>query len=336
MEPQGSDDSYTLNKYFDLRESFSEPTTPLLNGFIIRNLKCMRNQRMNVQCKRFAKKHYFMKGTSCQGAYFKKFVEAVSDLFHQLQGLLRFKKTVRWSEIVELFNTPFAFQPSPKCTSFKQLYNENLALKALKPLEEARPSVSQDGWPEATSTCKENQESNFDLNVEGKLENSSELRKEICPMCDRRNKKILKRKKWIEFLTNKCDPSQLPNINTLRTRISRADLKIEALKLKIKAKFDNEQERHQLEIEPLAKELKYLQDSYAEMQVKYQNVVQEHQEKQLEAKSELSCSQTEVDMLRVELARAKAENKLLLRERERVIEQYEVLVLEGATDSESD
>lgn len=348
MESQVIDDSHTIDKYYNFINSYSEPTTPLLNGFVVHYIKNIPNKRLNFKCKKFAVEHYFMKTSQCKGLPFEMFVKAVSDVFKQIKRL-RTKKSVGWSKIVQLFNTPFAYQPpsTSKRTSFEALHNKDLVLEGdvdlnlvgandgihFKPLEVTSPSVSQDVLLEATSTSKE---SNLDLDVEGKLKNSTESRKEKCPMCDRRNKKILKRQEWIKFVTNKYDPFHLPSIKILQQCIRRHNVKIEALKPKVKAQFEKEQERHQLEIEPLSKELNYLQDSYTEMQVKFQNDSAQHQQKLLEVKSELSCYQTEIDMLKLELARVKAENKLLLKEKARVIEQYEVVVLEGGTESESD
>ena len=95
------------SNYATFIESFSEPTTPLLNGYVIHFLQVTPRTSLNAVCRQLAVAENLVNINDA--LYFKRFVTTVSKLQKNLQCLRR-KQQFNWHKIIELLKQPFVYQ----------------------------------------------------------------------------------------------------------------------------------------------------------------------------------------------------------------------------------
>ncbi|XP_059172458.1 uncharacterized protein LOC131953330 isoform X3 [Physella acuta] len=184
-----------VGNYNSLLDCFTEPTDPLLTGYIVRSIHYSIVKNRSLVCKQIVERQALFDIKN--KVILKRFIVSVSHLMKKVLCLRR-KQIINWHKLVELLNTPFSFNTSNEVKDTKK--QNSLAIQSFFKCS-VDPSSSADKQMTIIG------ESKYGLRI-----------KPSCSKCPKINKELLQSKKTIKNLRQKlrCLPISLPRIQKLQ------------------------------------------------------------------------------------------------------------------------
>ncbi|XP_059172467.1 uncharacterized protein LOC131953336 [Physella acuta] len=356
-----------IGTYDKLINCYSEPTEPLLNGYIARSVQHCTMKNLTFVCsKDMAEKQGL---TNANSELIQKFYSAVSKLMREINHLKKDTIT-NWNKIVELLNKPFTSKDEVITTVMPngEIHTNNLEIikvhklptKELSLSKEDRPSVAREvkihtspfivkslikpkvspsvftdeqmtpveesgnGLTIKTNCCSRCHVTGQELLKSRKtikelqekcrtlqVPRIERMQKELENKCYKSNQALLQSRKKIIELRATIRSLQSPRIGHLQEALKKKSMQAAKLKSELKTISTTEKEKGELALAATRQELRLLRVVHTKLQKKLQTFTETNNQNVLLLANKLKLCQNENDDLKRENKKLAEENRAL-------------------------
>jgi hypothetical protein len=336
-----------------LIETFSEPSVPLLNGYVVYMMQVYKNTSINKLSEQLALEQHLADVGDDVGL--RKVYNAVKRLKKEVSRL-RCTPTRNWNRIVELLTHPF-FVQDEIADSGKDIAGPSVSAEGIS----NDSFITGDDNMVVGSACMEEHNycvtdgSSADVGVftATSIDSTYRLRASKCARCVLRNQTILRCKYTISKLRKDAKTVEAVKVKSLRKSLQRKQTQIQCWKRKY---FTEKKKNQQMSKQVLAgaetagkgKLLRIAHIKYAKLQVRFQRTTRHLQQVIRELRAKIDSAKwemdrliadndrllKEIDALRGERDKISAKNDILQAENLKLIEEFDRVIDENHNDDE--